>query len=629
MAKSKLSRRITWRIISIIMIFNVFIIGAVLFFDFKISEAQSEIRSQHLMDRLIGRLNLTTESLEILSRNSVAEIEEHLDSPEAVMEALQHEIRLNHYFGCGIAFEPDYFGSQGRWFEPYAMYVDSTHCDIRQIGSEKHDYFTQDWYQKGLQQERGKGYLTDPYVDHEGAKRTVFTYAKPVFDRQGRKVGVFAMDFHMDWLQKAILEEETLIKKVEQLDRILDPYNPNQKSLVIQILDSDGNKIAGSEQFEGKALQTILKADSIGFEKMKIKDVTYRVSSRRIKGTDWTLIVAQHVYFVFLQGIVIAYVVMFFMMVGGIVIFFFTGRSIHRAMTPLSYLSDSAQEVAQGHFDTTLPTFKHQDEITQLRDSFSTMQQSLKQYVEELRETTAAKASMESELKVAQQIQMSMLPTSFPKREGLDLYAEMTPAKAVGGDLFSYVLQGDQLYICVGDVSGKGVPASLFMSQSTRLFHTLAKEKITPVDIAFRMNNELAEDNDRCVFVTMFIGLIDLTSGSLDFCNCGHCPPVVDGEFLKLTYKNKPLGLMSDLSFQGEHIDNIRGRQMLIYTDGLTEAKNPEGGLFGDERLLQQMATTQRRSVKETIHQLNEAIGQHRNGAEASDDLTMMCLSIT
>ena len=417
MAKSKLSRRITWRIISIIMIFNVFIIGAVLFFDFKISEAQSEIRSQHLMDRLIGRLNLTTESLEILSRNSVAEIEEHLDSPEAVMEALQHEIRLNHYFGCGIAFEPDYFGSQGRWFEPYAMYVDSTHCDIRQIGSEKHDYFTQDWYQKGLQQERGKGYLTDPYVDHEGAKHTVFTYAKPVFDRQGRKVGVFAMDFYMDWLQKAILEEETLIKKVEQLDRILDPYNPNQKSLVIQILDSDGNKIAGSEQFGGKALQTILKADSIGFEKMKIKDVTYRVSSRRIKGTDWTLIVAQHVYFVFLQGIVIAYIIMFFMMVGGIVIFFFTGRSIHRAITPLSYLSDSAQEVAQGHFDTTLPTFKHQDEISQLRDSFSTMQQSLKQYVEELRETTAAKASMESELKVAQQIQMSMLPTSFPKRE--------------------------------------------------------------------------------------------------------------------------------------------------------------------------------------------------------------------
>lgn len=124
------------------------------------------------------------------------------------MEALQHEIRLNHYFGCGIAFEPDYFRSQGRWFEPYALYIDSTHCDIRQIGSEKHDYFTQDWYQKGLQQERGKGYLTDPYVDHEGAKRTVFTYAKPVFDRQGRKVGVFAMDFYMDWLQKAILEEK-------------------------------------------------------------------------------------------------------------------------------------------------------------------------------------------------------------------------------------------------------------------------------------------------------------------------------------------------------------------------------------------------------------------------------------
>lgn len=629
MAKSKLSRRITWRIISIIMIFNVFIIGAVLYFDFRVSEVQSEIRSQHLLDRLDGRLVIMIQTIERISRNCVAEIEENLDSPEQVAEALKHEILLNEFQGCGMAFEPHFFARQGRWFELYTSYIDSMHCEIKQIGSEEHDYFNQEWYQKGLQQERGKGFMTDPYVDDEGARHIVSTYSQPVFDRQGRKVGVFGMDFYLDWINKAILEEEQIIKKVEQLDQVLDPYLPDGNSLFIQIIDSEGNKIAGSETFGKEALQAILKVDSIGFEKMKIKDTKYRVSSKRIKGTDWTLIVAQHVDFVFLQGYVIAYFVMFFMIVGAIVIFFFTGRSIRRAIAPLSYLSDSAQEVAQGHFDTTLPTFKHQDEISQLRDSFGTMQQSLKQYVEELRETTAAKASMESELKVAHHIQMSMLPTSFPKREGLDLYAEMTPAKAVGGDLFSYVMQGDHLYICVGDVSGKGVPASLFMSQTTRLFNTFAKEGMMPADIAFRINNELSENNDRCVFVTMFIGLIDLTSGSLDFCNCGHCPPVVDGAFLKLTYKNKPLGLMGDLPFEGEHIDNIRGRQILIYTDGLTEAMNPEMVLFGDDRLLQQMATIQGCTARETIHQLNEAISQHRDGAETNDDLTMMGLRIT
>lgn len=130
------------------------------------------------------------------------------------------------------------------------------------------------------------------------------------------------------------------------------------------------------------------------------------------------------------------------------------------------------------------------------------------------------------------------------------------------------------------------------MSQSARLFRTLATEGLSPVDIAVRMNNELSENNDRGMFVTMFIGLLHLDTGQLDFCNCGHNPPVLDAAFLKIQYDNAPLGLWEDDPFGGETIEDIRGQQLLLYTDGLNEAENAQQQLLGNARLLELMADT-------------------------------------
>ena len=247
----------------------------------------------------------------------------------------------------------------------------------------------------------------------------------------------------------------------------------------------------------------------------------------------------------------------------------------------------------------------------------------------QLEETTAAKERIESELRIARDIQMSMVPNNFPEYEGLDMYAEMNPAKEVGGDLYGYVLQGNKLHFCLGDVSGKGVPASLFMSQSARLFRTLATEGMTPVDIAVRMNNELAENNDRGMFVTMFIGLLHLDTGRLDYCNCGHNAPVIDGEFLKMQYDNQPLGLWEDDPFEGESIDDIRGCQLLVYTDGLNEAENVQKELLGNKRLLELMADAKSLNSHQVIDMLREAVEQHRAGADPNDDLTLMCLKLS
>ena len=253
----------------------------------------------------------------------------------------------------------------------------------------------------------------------------------------------------------------------------------------------------------------------------------------------------------------------------------------------------------------------------------------LQEAYDQLEETTAAKERIESELRIARDIQMSMVPGVFPQRKGLDMYAEMITAKEVGGDLYGYVLQGDTLYFCVGDVSGKGVPASLFMSQSARLFRTLATEDLSPVDIATRMNRELSENNDRSMFVTMFIGMIHLDTGKMDFCNCGHNAPVLDGNFLPLEYTNAPLGLWEDDPFYGESVEDIRGRQLLVYTDGLNEAENPKQELFGNERLLQLMAGTKGLDSHEVINTIKKAVEKHRGGAEPNDDLTLMCLNIS
>lgn len=252
----------------------------------------------------------------------------------------------------------------------------------------------------------------------------------------------------------------------------------------------------------------------------------------------------------------------------------------------------------------------------------------LQEAYDQLEETTAAKERIESELRIARDIQMSMVPSLFPEYEGLDMFAAMTPAKEVGGDLYGYVLQGDTLYFCVGDVSGKGVPASLFMAQSARLFRTLASEGMMPADIAVRMNNALAENNETGMFVTMFIGLLNLKTGHLDYCNCGHNAPVIDGQFLKMQYENQPLGLWEDDPFYGESIDDIRGKQLLVYTDGLNEAENRQQELLGNARLLELMADTKSLTSQQVIEKLMNAVEEHRAGADPNDDLTLMCLSI-
>jgi len=254
---------------------------------------------------------------------------------------------------------------------------------------------------------------------------------------------------------------------------------------------------------------------------------------------------------------------------------------------------------------------------------------------DQLEETTTAKERIESDLRIARDIQQSMIPQKFPpfpERTDIDLYASMTPAKAVGGDLYDFILLDDKLYFCLGDVSGKGVPASLFMAVARNLFRVVSQQGLPPAEIADKLNNALSEDNESGMFVTMFIGVIDLPTGHLDFCNAGHNPPVIktlDGttHFIEMQ-PNAPLGLWAGLPYEGESIDDISGQPFFVYSDGLNEAENDKQEQYGDDLLLEMLEKHDFVNSQQTVEMMRTDVVRHANGAEQSDDLTMLCVKV-
>lgn len=257
----------------------------------------------------------------------------------------------------------------------------------------------------------------------------------------------------------------------------------------------------------------------------------------------------------------------------------------------------------------------------------------LREAYDQLEETTKSKERIDSELRIARNIQMGMVPSkfpAFPDRDDIDLYGLMVPAKEVGGDFYDFFLQDNTLYLCLGDVSGKGVPASMMMSVAVNLFRTVAKSGVAPEQVATTLNETLSIDNHNGMFITMFIGKIDLQTGVMAYCNAGHTLPVLDNDFLKVNETNVPLGLWPEYSFIGERVEDISGKTLLIYSDGLNEAENVNQEQYGDDRLLNVMNTckVQDASIRQTIEQIQQDLDRYVNGAQQSDDFTMLCVRI-
>ena len=244
-----------------------------------------------------------------------------------------------------------------------------------------------------------------------------------------------------------------------------------------------------------------------------------------------------------------------------------------------------------------------------------------------LREVEEKKDRIESELKIANGIQMSMIPKifpPFPERQDLDLAAEMYPAKDVGGDLYDFYIREEKLYFCIGDVSGKGVPASLVMAVTRSLFRTVSAHETSPQRILTTMNESMAEMNENSMFVTFFCGVLDLASGHLRYCNAGHNAPMLLSDEIKElpVVPNLPLGVLKNMNFQEQEIDLSYDDALFLYTDGLTEAENAHHQLFGMQRVMK--ALHGRRSASQHLSDMNSAVMKFVAGAPQSDDLTML-----
>ena len=237
------------------------------------------------------------------------------------------------------------------------------------------------------------------------------------------------------------------------------------------------------------------------------------------------------------------------------------------------------------------------------------------------------KERMQSELRIGHDIQMSMVPKTFPPfpdRKDLDFAAAIIPAKEVGGDLYDYYIRDGLLFFCIGDVSGKGVPAAMVMTVTRTLFRATTSHSTSPAHIVSVMNNSLTESNENEMFVTFFIGVLDLSNGHLRYCNAGHNPPLIltdDIRKLPVT-PNLPLGVMSGFDFQEQEVILQYDDALFLYTDGLTEAENASAQLFGEERMVDVLHG--RRSSAEHLKAMEKAVDQFVGEAPQSDDLTML-----
>ena len=313
-------------------------------------------------------------------------------------------------------------------------------------------------------------------------------------------------------------------------------------------------------------------------------------------------------------------------------LFIFCTWAIYQMVRPLRQFTESVISIAEGNLDAPLPAIHSEDELLQLRNSFEHMQRALKQHINDLQTTTASKERLQSELKIAHDIQMGMIPTTFPQRQDLDLFASMTPAKEVGGDLYDFIIEGDQLFFIIGDVAGKGVPASLYMAVTRTLFRNLAGNYQSAANIVREMNHALASTNDSYIFVTVFVGVLDMKTHYLTYCNAAHNAPVMittEGECSLLEVEtNLPIGVEDRYNYNEQQVDFPPGSALLLYTDGLTEAmySSHDGSrkLFGEQRVLHDVEKNCKASAIEVIDFLKQHVAVFADGTEQSDDLTML-----
>ncbi len=618
-----ISKRLTLRIMMVVLAMMSVIAGVVYIVVGEYMDDEAEQRFQIVVTRAHREVQRRLSEVYVANVNNVHEIERDIDDPDKLYDHLERIVRRNPYIvSCGVFFVADYYPEKGRFFVPFATRDTADVVSVMRIDSVYHDYVEEDWYVERMESDSADWvdpYFENPLLTPHIAPRLLVTHAIPVHNREGRPVAVLCSDLSLEDMRNDMLQKVRQGKKHYEQNVEHPSYNC--------IIDRHGRYVLHPDK--DRMLRDTLDADVTfkgkqGTVSAIIDGVPSWVFYRAVKYVEWTVMMVVPEDLIQRHGRMLNIIILAAMLIGLAAIYFFCRQQIRKVTSPLHRFARSAEEVAKGNFNAPLPDISDDDEIRMLRDSFGNMQQSLSQYIDELKTTTAQKSAIESELSIARRIQMSMLRTDIPERPDLAIHAMLTPAKAVGGDLYDFFLRDNSLYFCIGDVSGKGVPAALVMTTVCGAFRLLAESESEPMRIVSRMNEMMNRDSSMTIFVTFFAGVLDLDTGHLRYCNAGHIAPLINGQPLPV-HSNLPIGAMPDWEFIAQETDLAPGSTLFLYTDGLDEAEDAGYRLFGKKRIVEVMQTASQQPCA-LIERMTQAVADFVGDTEQSDDLTMLAM---
>jgi sigma-B regulation protein RsbU (phosphoserine phosphatase) len=602
----------------------------------EILEKELESNARNLAMSLVNRVETKLASVAKVTEGMALSLETGSYSEKELLALIRTTVERNpEILGSAVAFEPYAFSRASRLYAPYYYREKGKIAFSRLDKSYLYvPYLLWDWYQ--IPRELGKLEWSEPYFDEGGGNLPMSTCSVPFYGETGgvkRFKGVVGTDITLDSLTELVSSVKILKTGYAAL------LSRNGMVLAHPLKDAVMNEsfFSIAEARNDPSLRELGKkmiAGETGFILYKsLVGVRSWMYYAPIRSTGWTLAV------VFpeaelLENVKRLSIVMAAMGLAGILLLTAAVVYIARSITkPLRSLAAATHVMSSGNFDVELPKVRSHDEVGELTHDFQVMKESLKEYIKNLTETTAAKERIQSELNVATDIQASLLPRlfpAFPDRPEFDIFASMDAAKEVGGDFYDFFfIDQNNLCFLIADVAGKGVPAALYMMVAKTLLKSEGQRLGEPDQILSYVNNVLASDNDSCMFATVFCAIMDIRSGEVRFANAGHNPPlVIDSQGIRyLTLKSGfVLGPMDDTEYETERLTLKPGDTLFLYTDGVTEATNFADVLYGEPQLLAALQSGPKEELTDMIHNIRAEVTRHANGAPQSDDVTMVAL---